>query len=139
MKLQNKKTGEIRNLSVDMDRPDDGIRVYADDGVSYRMYNSLAELNENWEDYEEPKGIQEVMTQDEDIIIRMGSIEEAEKAVEKLKAWTRLRNKGVRSKGWFWDKNYGTCIILGDSEENDYVDDVDDTRKDLDLLFGGEE
>lgn len=50
MKLKNKKTGEIRTLCVDIERPDNGIRVYADDGIFYKMYNSLAELCEEWTD-----------------------------------------------------------------------------------------
>ena len=42
MKLRNKKTGEI---------------VEATDFNIISDYNSLAELNEEWEDYEEPKEI----------------------------------------------------------------------------------
>ena len=113
MKLRNKETGEIRELCVDIERPDNGIRVYADDGIRYKMYNSLAELCEEWEDYEEPKeywhivsmcaGLQKKKDTDngEDSFNKeigncFGSLEEAEKAVEKLKAWKRLQDKGFR-------------------------------------------
>ena len=48
MKLRNKKTGEIRELIV---REDDA-KLYDDSGVFYKMVGSLAELNEEWEDYE---------------------------------------------------------------------------------------
>lgn len=65
--------------------------------------------------------------------------EEAEKAIEKLKAWKRLRDKGAMFKEWFWDKYYGTCINIGDSGSG-YIDDGDkQNKKDLDLLFGGVE
>lgn len=47
MKLRNKKTGEIRELIV---REDDA-RLYDDSGTFYIMVDSLAELNEKWEDY----------------------------------------------------------------------------------------
>lgn len=59
----------------------------------------------------------------------------AKKAVEKLKAWKRLKDKGFRFDGWsaglgknkiytiFWSHNDGEF----------------DLRKDLNLLFGGEE
>ena len=53
MKLRNKKTGEIRELIV----REDNANLYDDSGVFYKMVDSLAELNEEWEDYEpkEPK------------------------------------------------------------------------------------
>ena len=47
MKLRNKKTGEIKDACEVLD-------MKQEDGVMYKYY-TLAELNENWEDYEEPK------------------------------------------------------------------------------------
>lgn len=62
------------------------------------------------------------------------SREESEKAVEKLKAWTRLRDKGFRFAGW--DTNYGhlrvSFIFTKEAREIE-------TETDLDLLFGGKE
>lgn len=63
---------------------------------------------------------------------------QAEEAVEKLKAWKRLKDKGFKVDLWDYDGgNYQERIKTGrilfrvkDYEEND---------KDLDLLFGGEE
>lgn len=49
MRLRNKKTGEI----VDKIYPSDGLCINT--GSSLYNYNSLAELNEEWEDCEEPK------------------------------------------------------------------------------------
>lgn len=88
MKLRNKKTGVIiETFSIHEDYRGKIVIGKKDiENYPYK-YNTLAELNEEWENYEEPKGIQGFTTQDEDIIIRMSSIEEAEKAVEKLKAW----------------------------------------------------
>lgn len=45
MKLRNKKTGGLANMLGEQDF----IRVYTDAG--WADYNSLAELNEEWEDY----------------------------------------------------------------------------------------
>ena len=47
MKLRNKKTGFVTNWCIDKD-------IFRTCDGSIR-YNSLAELNEEWEDYEEPK------------------------------------------------------------------------------------
>lgn len=151
MKLRNKKTGEIGNL-----------QPYGGDGMiwvwignrsipEYR-YNSLAELNEEWEDYEGPKyfwfiddeGYTETESEEyEDNLEAMESIgnyfeteEEAKKAVEKLKVFKRLKDKGFRFDGW--DENHHNLGIIEfsfDKVENN----VWDFEKDLDLLFGGEE
>lgn len=53
MKLRNKKTGEIGYLIVG--RGSDFYLVCDDEWYSRGNYNSLAELNEDWEDCEEPK------------------------------------------------------------------------------------
>ena len=45
MKIRNKKTGEILELTKDKYCYDPELRL--------SNFNSLAELNENWEDYEE--------------------------------------------------------------------------------------
>ena len=56
MKLRNKKTGEITDLSkngfIKSDN-DDHIIVYQEGTLKYYAYNSLAELNEEWEDVPE--------------------------------------------------------------------------------------
>ena len=54
MKLHNKKTGEIVDLAkrglLKSDN-DNHIIVYPEGTLKYYAYNSLAELNEEWEDY----------------------------------------------------------------------------------------
>ena len=117
-------------------------------------YKSLAELNEEWEDApEEPKeywyvadnGEIEKDTDDggayEERMKEIGNNfeteEEAEKAVEKLKAWKRLKDKGFRFDKWVWSApennirgriNF-TVMSYGAGASID----------DLNLLFGGEE
>jgi hypothetical protein len=54
MKLRNKKTGEITDLAkrglLKSDN-DNHIIVYPEGTLKYYVYDSLAELNEEWEDY----------------------------------------------------------------------------------------
>ncbi len=140
MKLRNKKTGEIIN--------NNGIS-FAEG--NYNTYSSLAELNEEWEDYLEPKELYWVnydgsishaeegtmsFVKQKQIGNYFETKEEAEKALEKLKAWKRLKDKGFHF--LWWNSTY-----KGDSA-NFYIDWIeadskDEIVKDLDLLFGGEE
>ena len=147
MKLKNKKTGEIGYFCfANWDSP---VLIIMDkNGVQLAKYNSLAELNEEWEDYEEPKeywyidydgGIlcSEIDNSSaEKMMISMGnhfnSIEEAEKAVEKLKAWKRLKDKGFSFHGW-----NGTEIGSNISYISEFY--YEGCADDMDLLFGGEE
>lgn len=62
------------------------------------------------------------------------SEEETEKAVEKLKAWKRLRDKGFEFVGWE-DTNNDVNDILFELPYMEWDKNVSD---DLDLLFGGE-
>lgn len=154
MKIRNKRTGEIvefRYLQPDHVAPL-VLTTYENDKPMMYSYDSLAELNEEWEDVpEEPKkywyisdggevyGFSEyfVDSQVEDdhreIDNLFESKEEAEKAVEKLKAWKRLKGKGFR-----FDNVNGCWIeftLKSASSDEDFVQ----GQKDLDLLFGGEE
>lgn len=151
MKLRNKKTGEIMD--------DVQYRNYSlSNGFGFRMngkeweYHSLAELNEEWEDYEEPKEYWRITDLGEVKSIRLdqhhqniekcklignyfGTKEEAEKAVEKLKAWKQLKDKGFRFEGW---DNTDRSTIHNFSLFVT-IEDLENINKDLDLLFGGEE
>ena len=133
MKLRNKKTGEI-NLGD----------LHLDD------FNSLAELNAEWEDYETKEywvidwGCRDRLNtfteNNDDIDTFNKSIgnyfetrEEAEKAIEKLKAWKRLKDEGFK----LIEKK-----IIGEYVNITFIFDypvTKDNKKDLDLLFGGEE
>ena len=109
-------------------------------------YNSLAELNEEWQDYEEPhtwyindRGYvilneAHFTSEGEKAVKSIGNYfeteEEAKRAVEKLKAWTRLKNKGFQFESWFGGSRDISFWL--DTEIDEYI------AKDLDLLFGGE-
>lgn len=155
MKLRNKKTGEILPLgSLIIKNPN---RINCESIINY---NSLAELNEDWEDYEEQKGywyINEFGTPTEIIHTRENiydkqrknfgnyfeTKEEAERAVEKLKAWKRLKDLGFRFIGktreYKSDKQFGTVFFEISGEIRDIYEDNVEFYDDLDLLFGGED
>lgn len=157
MKLQNKKTGEIID-SKDLLTDEILIDLFSKD---FNYFNSkINKILEDWEDYEEPKkhyfiteygGVFELNEIDKnlpDTDIKnincveniedyqsignyFGTKEEAEKTVEKLKAWKRLKDKGFEITDWaVADGNelrlFGHYSIAG-------------IKDDLDLLFGGEE
>lgn len=158
MKLRNKKTGEMGIVSH---FDNQSIVIYPVDenwnakGDKKYVYHSLTELNEEWEDApEEPKEhcsitqfgevIDEVdgyMSETIDEMKQIGNYfetkEEAEKAVEKLKAWKRLKDKGImlhlqkqfRSDGVGYSRTIYT----------DFSKDSEEIIKDLDICFGGEE
>ena len=140
MKLKNKKTGFVTNWCIDKD-----IIRTCDGSIKY---NSLVELNAEWEDYEEPKThwainqfgdvIDEVdgyMIETVDEMKQIGNYfetrEEAERAVEKLKAWKRLKDKGFRITDW--------GVANGNELRFFGYYSTPGIKDDLDLLFGGEE
>lgn len=157
MKLQSKHTGRvltkytIRALEgVDADKGNEKIVLIDDESHDKWVYYTLAEFNDEWEDYEEPKDFWYIKPNgciDRD---NLGSIEcdipkeyynkmveignkfkteeEAEKAVEKLKAWKRLRDKGFKFKG-----GDDACI----SYEFPIEKWNSELEKDFELLFGG--
>ena len=146
-KLHPTKIGVIKTFSLS---PNDEIGEIAVEcsGCTY-YYNNLAELCEKWEDYEEPKKTwfidaygsvrdREAMTLavgwDNKPIFEFETKEEAEKAVEKLKAWKRMKKCGLR----FWDLDT-VHLKIGYSFENYTKEDIPQLKKDLALIFGGEE
>lgn len=152
MKLRNKETGEIRLAQT----REDGIYLY--DEITKQWYKyELSLLAEYWEYYEEPKeywyidldgeiiidkGVYEnrVERDMKEIGNRFETKEEAEKAVEKLKAWKRLKDKGFRFKGFEEkDRGYIGDLVIYARIEPDYTTEYPELDNDLDLLFGGEE
>ena len=144
MKLRNKKTGEIKDACEVLD-------MKQEDGVLYKYY-SLAELNEEWEDYEEPKVFYYIksngyIVKDNDTITNdfaddLKSIgnyfktkEEAEQAVESLMAWKRLKDAGFKLTSWYGGSKTISYDFEGKPEN--YIPLIESV--DLDLLFGGEE
>ena len=147
MKLRNKKTGEIKEVEP----------------ITIGGFRSLAELNEEWEDYEEPKE-HWYITIDGDVRVepenqygepnsmkQIGNYfeteEEAEQAVNKLKAWKRLKDKGFRFEGIKEDwtrltteqtpfRNGRRYLQFTKAEDEDWLK---ENWTDLQLLFGDEE
>lgn len=146
MKLRNKKTGGLATLVEN----EDCLTLKTDAG--FHHYFSLAQLNEEWEDYEEPKEHWhirdgEVYRSEIEPCIKtekrkeIGNYfetkEEAEKAVEKLKTWKRLKDKGLEFDGWVLpDRRIGLSLPASFFPCKGRID--KETEKDLDLLFGGE-
>ena len=158
MKLKNKKTGKIGYL-YEHSLLQDIIIVYDVKGIVGK-YKSITELNEEWEDApEEPKEwwyidtyICERNCQTEGANVDRDNFNkeignyfttkgEAELAVERLKAWKRLKDKGFKFEGWYGGSRIIHFRIDSLDKEGDclphFID--DDTANDLDLLFGGEE
>ena len=145
MKLRNKKTGEI------IEGTDLLALMASGDDFSLPIYHSIAELNKEWEDYVERKPqfyidcdgrifenhtTEYIKGKMQEIGNYFETKEEAEKAVEKLKAWKRLKDKGFHFLGWSSAYNGDSADFYVDWLENDSKDELD---KDLDLLFGGED
>ena len=156
MKLRNKKTGEIRDVQILGNNFLIEAKDFPNDTTT--IVKSLAELEREWEDApEEPKeywyidwtpeiGTYHTRDVDSDADKRQKEIgnyfetkEEAERAVEKLKAWKRLKDNGFEFCGWqgfYGEANYRIPCVE-EAEENPKL--AKQIEKDLDLLFRGEE
>ena len=159
MKLRNKKTGEVVDLSEGFMHD-----VYCGEKIEIKpvaisnkegyVYGSLAELNEEWEDvreepkeywyingYNEPEKVNfgfpiDNMESLREIGFLFGSKEETEFAIRKLKAWKRLKDKGFRFTGWYGGSKNIDWEITSLEDETYIPRQICD---DLELLFGGEE
>lgn len=149
MKLQNKATGEIGKVYL----ADNGIEVVIKEAMWSKVYNSLDELNAEWKDYEEPKGYwridcdgtishdrDEFDTPFDNACKSIGNYfeteEEAEKAVEKLKAWKRLKDKGFER---VFRLGLSDALCGGKAVAFELLIDDNNSIEDIKLLFGGEE
>ena len=152
MRLRNKKTGEIGYLHSDSDNQ---VQVARNTGYNYRYYNTLAELVEEWEDVPGPKEYwyinamgfifscndlsEETIKELKLIGNYFESEEEAKRAVEKLKAWQRLKDLDTEILGWeIRDMPTGGNWQTVNVKLNVRVD-VKEPVELLDILFGGEE
>lgn len=164
MKLKNKKTGEI--VEVESLGHEESLKEKFGYQVTLsweldenlgtcKTYTSLAELNEDWEDApEEPityyyisdfgairEGDVGKFVEDEIARKEIGNYfateEEAEKAVERLRARKRLKDKGFR----FTDYDYRAYKGKGCGQVffNDVSDNINEIKADLDICFGDKE
>lgn len=145
MKLRNKKTGEIREAA------DVIIENLKKNGSTLNAI-SIDEVRNEWEDYEEPKDywylncdgeVIRAVYKTDDLtrsFIAIGNYfetpEEAEKAVEKLRAYKRLKDKGFEAvSSSICGSEFVANFKLVDKE--DYSQSTNDFDCILDL--GGEE
>ena len=153
MKLRNKVTGEIAEVEGGVFK----LKI----GALEQHLQSLERLIDEWEDYEESGYTYWIDTREERIVqadlpltdncleyvrelgLSFESKDEADKAVEKLKAWKRLKDKGFHISGW--DNSIGDdyykpsqiVIELNGNPDWDEYDNINDIKEELDLLFGG--
>ena len=131
MKLKNKKTGEIIDIK-------DALRD------SYDYPNHYL-ISSDWEDYEEPKvywfinSLGEIICPYNPRLLPKGSKEignyfetkeEAEQAVEKLKAWKRLKDRHFKFDDYDILNQTATWLVSREYDQYEI---------DIKLLFGGEE
>ena len=152
MILKNKKTGQLGNFIINKDHFECVDLEYVPE------YRNLAELNEEWEDVEEPEGWCITMyggisriTMDEMLIPDLKEIgnyfndkESAYDALDKLKAWKRLKEKGfkfigVRGIGKVIDFDMPKPYHHVAFDEYNANENELEFYNDLMLLFGGEE
>lgn len=149
MKLRNKKTGEI--VFVKQNIADDNFKVYKIDGSVYKYAYKEITFEELKRDYEQENRNKYWFIRHNGFIDKasntyiniqacqeIGNLfetdEQARTAVEKLKAWKRLKDKGFKFLWW---------LSTSSGDQVDFYipsDDFDEEAKlDLDLLFGGKE
>lgn len=161
MRLRNRKTGEIIETQEIYENAIGKIRIRKIGKLSESYdynYDSLAELNEEWEDYEEPKEywyidcygmVLRSLNNGNEWDERRKKIgnyfearEEAEKAVRKLKAFKRLKNKGFefeRVKEGVMGHEVKIYARFTNLREDEIDTAFFDNQEDLELLFRGEE
>lgn len=152
MKLRNKKTGAIYKIeNIDLSNNQDVSNTQDGIWLGMTKYNSLAELNAEWEDVPEElkthwmidtsvlEPVREIAGNPYEIDKEIGNWfstkEEAEKAVEKLKALKRLKDKGVKLE----IVTIGHRKYLEPTAEDDKTfDEAKELIKDFEFIFGGE-
>ena len=124
MLLRNKNTGEIGEFNY-IPNEKYPLIVHTKEPADAEMYDSLARLNEDWEDYEEAEYYYAITSiKSDDGITKMknrhndmnafdkaignyfASREEAQKVVEKLKAFKRLQDLGFKFEGIRFRNNH---------------------------------
>lgn len=150
MKLRNKRTGEIADVEIQANCM---LVTHQDGRIEQYYFDSIKDLLE-WEDYEEPKeywhifGTNITKTQEcldelydkrnKEIGNYFETKEEAEKAVEKLQAFKRLKDKGFSFDSV--DRYEALCgngfniPITATMPPEAYTD--TEVSKDLDICFG---
>jgi hypothetical protein len=163
MKLRNKKTGEIPEkietiAYIQWSKKIMMIYINSDGERIMKQYDSLETFNEEWEDYEEQKewywfiednGVIQRSCHYEDLHPTLDKArkeignyfetkEEAERAVEKLKAWKRLKDYNVKfNLDFVKNKIYFNYTI--NNPLLDVLDGEEQIFNNMKIVFGGEE
>lgn len=141
MKLRNKRTGQVGNFIINEDH------FECVDLDLVPEYRNIAELNKDWEDApEEPKhwfittdgrvlecNEDACWNGEKEIGNYFETKEEAEKAVEKLKAWERLKDSGFEFRGFYKISDSRRAIEFRHTTAHKGF------GEDFHLLFGGKE
>lgn len=150
--------GEVVEAKVTTYYNENKVVVMADKargGVSRFEYNSIKDFTDHWEDA--PKESKEYWTVDcgmaikytwfglehdraaEAVGLKFDTKEECERSIEKMKAWTRLKDKGFRFDGYDVAGRGGDDVICGQVYFKAGNYNKEEIENDLYLLFGGEE
>ena len=148
MKLINKQTGEIATLTLSSNG-EELLLMRNNEMITHNV--KLSDL-EDWKDYEEPKEyryiddagviqIDQVLSSEINMRKSIGNYfeteEEAEKALEKLKAWKRLKDKGISFEVKVIDRKW--YLEPKAEPQQRTFDEAYDAFKDIMFIFGGEE
>lgn len=130
MKLKNKISGEIKEFALF-------------DGNELQGGVTLEILTKEWEDYEEPEEywcitgrgnlhyLQDMTDENDKDHREIGNYfetkEQAEKAVEKLKCFTNLKNHEFMFDGWYYGTD-GNIVILANAHEFNDMEEQDLTK-----------
>lgn len=125
MKLKNKISGEIKEFALF-------------DGNELQGGVTLEILTKEWEDYEEPNLIpDQIFLKGSRVCIDYKNAEAGRKALEKLEAWKRLKDKGFRFDNC---KIEMSKIVVPEITITAFVDTEEpETLNLVNMLFGGEE
>lgn len=136
-KLRNKGTGKIGYLYANKDMT---YQVLDGDDCVLGVYDTLPRLIEEWEDYKLNIWYNSMISGRYTIEIGFTTDKEAKEALEKLKAFQRLKDKGFRFNGIDFSHRtikFKVPSSFFDGEENIFVSEQSNT--DLKFLFGDEE
>lgn len=135
MKLQNKKTGEIRNFIINRDK------IRTSDSINCWEYSLLSKLNEEWKDCEDQEErkydglhiaimkIAEFMQNEPDG--NKVDLQDCVNVLRKLEALKRLKYAGFEFKDFYRLNDWNFAIRATSDERWDKI------YSDLNLLFGG--
>ena len=141
-KVQSKENPEIIGTLKVLTKHDNIIdQIIVEQGYTKFYYDNLTDLYDKWKDYEEPKGtalywmiltLENFIENEPDN--RWIDLDDCKQMLKKLKAWQRLKDKGFRFKGYTDDSgDLFSCQVI----RCNFDDFGKESRKDLNLLFGG--